>query len=59
MRNRRNKRQPTFVLNFKKPLLPEAPERGNASAGADEDTGHLGILGQVEPRRAAHMEDTS
>jgi len=47
------------VLDFKKPLLPEAPERGDASAGADEDAGHLGVLGQVEPGRAAHSEDDS
>lgn len=59
MRNRRNKHRPTFVLDFKKPLLPEAPERGDAGAGADEDAGHLGILGQVEPGRTAHIEDTS
>lgn len=59
MRNRRSKRRPTFVLDFKKPLLPEAPERGDASAGADEDAGHLGILGQVEPRRTAHIKDAS
>lgn len=30
------------------PLLPEASERGNASAWANEDAGHLGISGQVE-----------
>ena len=40
--------QPTFVLDIKLPLLPEAPEGGDASAWANQDTGHLGILGQVE-----------
>lgn len=46
------------MLDFKKPLLPEAPERGDAGAGADEDAGHLGVLGQVEAGRAAGGEHT-
>lgn len=36
------------MLDIKLPLLPEASERGDASAWANEDTGHLGISGQVE-----------
>lgn len=48
---------PTFVLDFKKPLLPEAAERGDAGAGADEDAGHLGVLGQVETGSPAGGED--
>lgn len=59
LRKRRKKHQPTFVLDFKKPLLPEAAERGDAGAGADEDAGNLRVLGQVEPGCAAHMEGVS
>lgn len=54
----RNEHQPTFVLDFKQPLLPEAPEWGDAGAGADEDAGHLRILGQVEPGCSARIKDT-
>jgi hypothetical protein len=39
---------PTFVLDVKLPLLPEASEGGNASAWANQDAGDLGISGQVE-----------
>lgn len=39
---------PTFVLDIKLPLLPEASERGNAGARANQDAGHLGVSGQVE-----------
>lgn len=59
VRSRRKKCQLTFVLDFKEPLLPEAPEWGNASAGANEDAGHLRVLGQVEPRSPARVEDIS
>lgn len=44
---------PTFVLDIKLPLLPEAPERCNAGAGANQDAGHLGVPGQVEAGRSA------
>lgn len=40
--------RPTFVLDIKLPLLPEASKRGDPSAGADQDAGHLGVSGQVE-----------
>lgn len=53
-----NKHGPTLVLDLKEPLLPEASERGDAGAGPDEDAGYLGVLGQVEPGRTAHTEDT-
>ena len=56
VRSRRKKSQPTFVLDFKEPLLPEAPEWGNAGARADEDAGHLGVLGQVETGSPACVE---
>lgn len=55
----RRKCQLTFVLDFKESLLPEAPEWGNASAGANEDAGHLGVLRQVEPGSPACVEDIS
>lgn len=48
---------PTFVLDVEEPLLPEAAERGDAGAGADEDAGHLRVLGQVEAGGAAHTKD--
>lgn len=45
------------MLDVEEPLLPEAPERGDAGAGPDEDAGHLRVLGQVEPGGAAHIRD--
>ena len=50
--------QPTFVLDIKLPLLPEAPEGGDASAWANQDTGHLGILGQVEAGRSGQGRES-
>lgn len=44
--------EPTFVLDIKLPLLPEASERGNAGARANQDAGHLGVFGQVEAGRS-------
>lgn len=46
----------TFVLDVKLPLLPEAPEGGNASAGAHQDAGRLGVPGQVEAGGAVEEE---
>lgn len=43
---------PTFVLDIKLPLLPEASERGDAGARANKDAGHLGVSGQVEAGRS-------
>lgn len=43
---------PTFVLDIELPLLPEASERRDAGARANQDAGHLGVLGQVEAGRS-------
>lgn len=46
------------MLDIKLPLLPEAPEGGDASAWANQDTGHLGILGQVEAGRSGQGRES-